>query len=200
MSRPPVKKTTLPKLEEISVEKDVNNKDNISKSDKKINIRKSSTTSVGKTNSTPEERQSNKLSIQVNNQTQSQNQTQNNSISISNNLVSNLSSNLKDQNMANHSIIDIAGDHSKMRHLGIDQDSEENRHVDLAEKISSSNVMINANHNLSHSHNLSHNLRMSQQSQKIGNDFDENFLSQDEKKKMMESLKLMVMNFKPNNV
>jgi hypothetical protein len=198
MNRPPVKKTTLPELEEISTEKDVNNKDNIAKSDKKNNTRKSSTTSVGKTNSTPEERQSNKLSIQVNNQTQTQNQTQNNSISISNNLVSNLSSNLKDQNMANHSIIDIAGDHSKMRHLGIDQDSEENRHVDLAEKISSSNVVINAN--LSHSHNLSQNLRMSQQSQKIGNEFDENFLSQDEKKKMMESLKLMLMNFKPNNV
>jgi hypothetical protein len=175
----PVKKPTLPKLEEISTEKEGNN-GNIA-SDKKNYNRKSSTGLARNTNSNAEEKTqlNNKNNLQIGSQQ--------------------INSNLKEQNMANNSIIDIAGDlqapNSKIRPHEIEQDSEENRQVDLAERISSSNVLIPFQNQI-HNPNHSINLRMSQQSQK--NDLEENFLSMDEKKKMMESIKSMLMNLKPN--
>jgi len=174
----PVKKPTLPKLEEISTGKEVHN-GNIG-SDKKNYNRNSSTNSARNTNSKIDEKTqlNNKFNLQTGSPS--------------------MSSNLKDQNMANNSIIDIAGDlqgpNSKIRHHEVDQDSEENRHVDLAERISSSN--LTPYNNQIHNPNHSINLRMSQQSQK--NDPEENFLSNDEKKKMMESIKSMLINLKPN--
>ena len=95
-----------------------------------------------------------------------------------NNEMSNLNS------MANNSIIDMVGGDMQgalSKPIRSEQSSEEHKNSDLAEKISSSSIM-------------NQNLRFSNQR----NEIEENFITQDERKKMMESLKSMLINFKPN--